>query len=38
MQPEEVVFSKEEQINDTRRLYDSLRKELLKKGLISENE
>lgn len=34
--PEEVVFSKEEQIEDTKYLYDSLRKELLEKGLIGE--
>ena len=38
MLPEKVVFSKEEQINETRRLYDSLRKELLEKELISEDE
>ncbi|MBO8477858.1 MAG: hypothetical protein IAB80_03050 [Bacteroidetes bacterium] len=37
-QPEEVVFSKEEQIKDTKYLYDSLRKELLEKGLIGEDE
>lgn len=38
MQPEEVVFSKEEQIKDTKHLYDKLRQELLEKGLINEEE
>lgn len=38
MQPEEVIFSKEEQIKETKRFYDSLRKELLEKGLINEDE
>lgn len=33
MQPEEVVFSKEEQIKDAKRFYDNLRRNFLKRGL-----
>lgn len=38
MLPEEVLFSKEEQIQNAKCTYDKLHKELLEKGLIDENE
>ena len=38
MRPVEVIFSKETSIKNAKSTYDKLRKELLEKGIINEDE